>query len=74
MGCRSQRGIFGTGIACSTGPAGTLRNTAFTSPANVVHNDIVYAKGCPVEVKSIVLHFKAGGSQEIMRDCVYTVF
>jgi len=47
---------------------------AFASPANVVHNDIVYARGCPVEVKSIVLHLKAGGSQEIMRDCVYTVF
>lgn len=46
----------------------------FLNPANVLHNDIVYAKGCPVEVKSIVLQFKAGGSQEIMRDCVYTVF
>lgn len=46
----------------------------FSSPANVVHNDIVYAKGCPVGVKSLVLNYKAGGSEEIMRDSAYTVF
>ncbi len=46
----------------------------FSSPANVVHNDIVYAKGCPVEIRSLVLNYKAGGSEEIMRDCAYTVF
>lgn len=45
----------------------------FSSPANVVHNDIVYAKGCPVETKSLVLNYKSGGSEEIMRDCAYTV-
>ena len=47
---------------------------SFSTPANVVHNDIVYAKSCPVEVKSVVLNYKSGSSEEIMRDCTYTVF
>ena len=53
---------------------GVFSPDKFKNPANVVHNDIVYAKGCPVETRSLVLKYKAGGSEEIMRDSAYTVF
>ncbi len=47
---------------------------AFRSPENVVHYDIVYAKGCPIEIASLVLFREDGSKEEIMRDSMYIVF
>lgn len=34
---------------------GTVSPASFTDPAHVVHHDIVYAKGCPVEIAKLEL-------------------
>jgi hypothetical protein len=46
----------------------------FSDPANVVHQDIVYAKGGPVEVASLVLEYEDGTEEEIIKDAEYTIF
>jgi hypothetical protein len=47
---------------------------AFLSPENVVHIDIVYAHGNPIEVSRLVLRYPDRTDEEIMRDSSYTVF
>jgi len=34
---------------------GTVGPQAFTDPSHVVHHDVVYAKGCPIEIKRLEL-------------------
>jgi leucyl aminopeptidase (aminopeptidase T) len=46
----------------------------FTDPSHVVHQDIVYAKGGPVEIASLVLEYEDGSSEEVIRDGEYTIF
>jgi hypothetical protein len=46
----------------------------FSDPSHVVHQDIVYAKGCPVEVSSLVLEYQDGTSEEIIKGGEYTIF
>jgi hypothetical protein len=46
----------------------------FSDPSHVVHQDIVYAKGGPVEVASLVLEYEDGSSEEIISDAEYTIF
>jgi hypothetical protein len=46
----------------------------FSDPSHVVHQDIVYAKGGPVEIASLVLEYEDGTSEEIIKDAEYTVF
>jgi hypothetical protein len=46
----------------------------FSDPSHVVHQDIVYAKGGPVEIASLVLKYEDGTSEEVIRDAEYTVF
>ncbi len=46
---------------------------AFRSPASVVHQDIVYASGNPVQVRRAVLVDADGGVAEIIRDGEYVV-
>ena len=45
----------------------------FLSPGNVVHQDIVYAKGSPIQVASAVVIGPAG-PREVIRDGAYVVF
>jgi hypothetical protein len=46
----------------------------FSDPSHVVHQDIVYAKGGPVEIDSLVLEYEDGTSEEIIKNAEYTVF
>jgi hypothetical protein len=45
----------------------------FLDPANVVHQDIVYAKGSPIQVASAVI-VGPSGRRDVIRDGAYVVF
>ncbi|MGB9299814.1 MAG: hypothetical protein WCD51_04385 [Anaerolineae bacterium] len=46
----------------------------FGDPSHVVHQDIVYAKGGPVEIASLVLEYEDGTSEGLIKDAKYTIF
>jgi leucyl aminopeptidase (aminopeptidase T) len=51
---------------------GTVSPAHFTNPANVVHHDVVYAKGCPVEIARLELVRADGNRRLVIRDGGYT--
>ena len=53
---------------------GTVSAASFTSPAHVVHMDIVYAKGSPIELKSVHLNRADGSRHPIIGNGEYRVF
>ena len=53
---------------------GTRGEDSFERPENVVHIDIVYARGNPIEVESLLLRHPDGTEEEIMRKSAYKVF
>jgi leucyl aminopeptidase (aminopeptidase T) len=53
---------------------GTVGPDSFGHPDHVVHFDTVYAKGCPVEVASLVLVYDDGTEEQIIRDGASTIF
>jgi hypothetical protein len=53
---------------------GTVGVDSFSDPSHVVHQDIVYASGGPIEISSLVLENEDGSAEQIMRDGRYTVF
>jgi hypothetical protein len=53
---------------------GTVGVTDFSDPSHVVHWDIVYPKGGPIEIASLVLEYEDGTSEEIIKDGQYTIF
>lgn len=53
---------------------GVIGPDAFTHPSHVAHEDVVYAPGSPIGIKSLRLEFPEGSSDEIMRDSRYTIF
>jgi hypothetical protein len=52
---------------------GTLGVKAFARPENVVHQDIVYAKGNPIQVAEAAVQ-GPGGRKVVIRDGAYLVF
>jgi leucyl aminopeptidase (aminopeptidase T) len=52
---------------------GTVGPSAFARPENVLHHDIVYAPGCPIEVRRLVLH-KTSGAITVIENSCYRVF
>ncbi|MBI5542494.1 MAG: hypothetical protein HY901_01285 [Deltaproteobacteria bacterium] len=52
---------------------GTVGVKAFLKPENVVHHDVVYAKGNPIQVAEAVVVGPAG-RREVIRDGAYRVF
>jgi leucyl aminopeptidase (aminopeptidase T) len=52
---------------------GTVGVRSFKRPENVVHQDIVYAKGNPIQVAEAVIVSKTG-RKPVMRDGAYLVF
>ena len=46
----------------------------FSDPTHVVHQDIVYAKGGPVEIASLALEYEDGTAEEIIKNAEYTIF
>jgi len=52
---------------------GTVGVKAFAKPENVVHHDVVYAKGNPIQVAEAVV-VGPGGRREVIRDGEYVVF
>lgn len=53
---------------------GTVGVTDFSNFSHVVHDDVVYARGSPIEVASLVLDYRGGTSEQIIRDGQYTIF
>ena len=53
---------------------GTVGPAAFKSPGHVVHQDIVYAKGSPIGLKSVHLNRADGSKPRIIGDGEYLVF
>jgi aminopeptidase len=53
---------------------GTVGPDDFQDPANIVHRDIVYAKGGAIEVTSLVLEYEDGSAEQILRAGGYTIF
>jgi len=52
---------------------GTVGVKAFAKPENVVHHDVVYAKGNPIQVAEAVVEGPAG-RKDVIRDGNYVVF
>jgi leucyl aminopeptidase (aminopeptidase T) len=52
---------------------GTVGVHSFRRPENVVHQDIVYAKGNPIQVEEAVI-VSARGNKTVIREGVYIVF
>lgn len=46
----------------------------FDDPRHVVHHDTVYAKGCTIETRSLVLEYADEVEEEILRDGKYLLF
>ena len=46
----------------------------FARPENVLHVDIVYARGCPITVKRLTLTYPDKSQEIIIEDSAYTVF
>lgn len=53
---------------------GVIGPDAFRAPENVVHLDIVYALGCPIEADTLTLTFEDGSRQTILAENHWTVF
>lgn len=53
---------------------GVVGPDAFRDPKNVVHHDIVYAKGCPIGIKRLDLIYPDDRREPIIRDGVYSIF
>jgi hypothetical protein len=52
---------------------GVIGVSAFQSPETVVHTDIVYAKGNPVQIGSAVLVHPDEGKRIVIADGRYTI-
>lgn len=50
---------------------GVIGPDRFKHPSNVVHHDVVYAKGCPIEIASLDLINPDGSVREIIRQGDY---
>jgi hypothetical protein len=53
---------------------GTVGVADFSDPSHVVHQDIVYPKGGSIDIVSLVLEYKDGTSEGIIKDGQYTIF
>jgi leucyl aminopeptidase (aminopeptidase T) len=53
---------------------GSVGPSSFKSPETIVHEDIVYAKDSPIQVRSAVLNAINGEQIEVIRDGDYLVF
>jgi len=53
---------------------GVVGPDAFKRPEHVVHHDIVYAKGCPIGIRSLRLIRPDGRARVVMRNSAYTIF
>ena len=52
---------------------GVVGPAQFAKPENIIHQDIVYAKGSPVTVARLTLHYPDGNDEIIIQDSEYTV-
>ena len=53
---------------------GTVGPAQFTDPAHVVHHDVVYAKGCPIEIAKLELVSVAGNRRLVISNGSYVPF
>jgi hypothetical protein len=68
--------VFGVHLAGGRSDhiGGTVGPDDFRDSANIVHQDIVYARGGIVYVSSLVLEYEDGSREEILRAGDYTIF
>ncbi len=52
---------------------GQVSPAHFARPEHVLHEDIVYAKGCPITVKELMLVYPDGTEEIIIKDSEYTI-
>ena len=52
---------------------GVIGVKSFLTPEHVVHQDIVYAKGCPISMRKLVLEYK-DSVEDVIIDSEYVVF
>ncbi len=50
---------------------GVVGPDAFSRPENVIHHDVVYAKGCPIEIAKLDLIDAAGHARAVIRSGSY---
>lgn len=50
---------------------GTVGPDKFSDPSHVVHHDVVYAKGCPIEIKRLDLIDAGGSRRTVITDGSY---
>lgn len=85
LGCNDQAVITGNVLEDEkVGPhiaygrsdhlGGAVGPAQFDDPAHLLHRDMVFARGCPVETRSLVLKYADGSEEEILRDGAYRVF
>ncbi len=86
LGCNDKAVISGTiledekvlGLHWAYGRSdhigGTVGVADFSDPSHIVHQDIVYPKGGPIGIASLVLEYEDGTSEEIIKDSQYTIF
>jgi hypothetical protein len=53
---------------------GTVGVSDFEDPSNVVHQDVIYAEGSAIGIASLILEYKDGNRQQIIKDSQYTIF
>jgi hypothetical protein len=53
---------------------GVVGPEQFAKPENILHVDIVYARGCPIGVVSLTLTYPDGAEELIIKNGEYTVF
>lgn len=53
---------------------GVVGPERFRSPRNVVHQDIVYAPGCPIQADTLTLRYADGTEETVLRGNRYPIF
>jgi hypothetical protein len=68
--------VFGMHLAYGRSEhiGGTVGPEDFLDPANIVHRDIVYARGGIADISSLVLEYDDGSREEILSAGSYTIF
>lgn len=53
---------------------GVVGPEQFAKPENVLHVDVVYARGCPITIKKLIFKYPDHTEETIIEDSEYTVF
>lgn len=85
LGCNNKAVLSGTVIedekvgfhwayGLSSHIGGKTGLADFENSENAVHQDIIYAKGSPIEIRILIFEYSDGSEEEIIRDGEYLIF